>query len=51
MPELSGGMYIILCFTFKIGTRADNAWYQCTLSVPEIDPFLFVPHFEENFMS
>ena len=39
MPALSGGMYSISMFIFKIGTGSDNAYYPCTLSVPEIDPF------------
>ena len=35
---------------FKIGTEADNAFYPCTLSVAENDPFnMGVPHFEVKF--
>ena len=41
---------VCLCFIFKIGTEADNAWYPCTFLVPEIDPFGYgVPHFEVIF--
>ena len=39
-----GVCIVFLCFIFKIGTGTDNAWYQCTLSVPEIDPFRYGVH-------
>ena len=28
-------------FIFKIGIGAGNAWYACTLLVPEMDPFCY----------
>ena len=41
---------VFLSCMFKIGTEADNAFYPCTLSVAENDPFnMGVPHFEVKF--